>query len=296
MQGSADIEVVPYAEKRRTRSGFRSAVLLVLYAVFVAQLIVIVLPIIATAYLSLQGNAINAFEGSSLKNYFYLFEKSYYLNAIWRTVYVSAVSTVIAVLLGYPTAIALNNIPPAAASGVMILLTLPILSGPLVVVLGWMVLLADSGAVNRTLEAIGVGSVYFLGAEIGTIIGIIHFILPFVVFAIFGSLQRVPPAIVEAARTLGANQAQAFLKVVLPLTLPGIAAAAVIGFSISISSFVAPHYLGGPTQPVLTSIVGDFILGTYNNQMAATVSVILLILSFAVISLLTVVLSSKRAR
>ncbi|HWF40361.1 MAG TPA: ABC transporter permease subunit, partial [Candidatus Acidoferrales bacterium] len=105
-------------------------------------------------------------------------------------------------------------------------------------------------------------------------------------------LKQIPNDLIEAARSLGAGWRDIYIQIILPLSLPGVISAAIIAFSLAASAYVAPHYLGGPTQLTLTTLVSEFILGTYNSQMAATVSVLLLV----AMSLVTFIFMKLTAR
>jgi putative spermidine/putrescine transport system permease protein len=154
--------------------------------------------------------------------------------------------------------------------------------------LGWMILLSDGGPMLQPLQQWGlIGRLRLLGSETGMVIGIVHFVLPFVVLSLANVLRGIPRSLLEAAHSLGASPWQRFRTVTLPLSLPGILAASIIALSLSMSSFIAPHYLGGPADMTLTTLVAQFVLATYNGQLAAAVSVVLLVVMAAAILLLT---------
>jgi putative spermidine/putrescine transport system permease protein len=247
----------------------------------------LVVPLCATVWLSLTPSDIVHFQGHGFGNFSYMLAKPYYRSVTIRTFRLAFETTAASLLIGYPTALALRAVPPRIAATLSLAMTLPVLSGPLVVVLGWMILLSDGGPILARLPFIPSP----LGTEAGMAIGIVHFILPFVVLSLAAALRGIPAALLEAANSLGANTWQRFTQVILPLSLQGILSATVIALSLSMSSFIAPHYLGGPSDLTLTTLVAQFVLATYNGQMAAAVSIILLIAMAALILALTVVLS-----
>ncbi len=268
---------------RRSFAGlllFPSALLLLLF---------LVLPLCATVWLSLEPNALVRFEGHSLGNYTYLAGRAYYLGVVAHTFRLAAESTVIALLLGYPAALALRGETERTAGTLSLLMMLPVLAGPLVVVLGWMILLSNGGPILGPLVRWGViERVRWLGSETGILIGVVHFVLPFVVLSLASVVRSVPQPLLEAARSLGAGPVARLRLVVFPLALPGLVSAAVIAFSLSMSSFVAPHYLGGPADLTLTTLISQFVLATFNGQLAAAAATVLLLLMTAVIGTLTV--------
>ncbi len=252
----------------------------------------LVVPLCATVWLSLTPSDIVHFQGHGFGNYSYMLAKPYYRTVTIRTFRLAFETTAAALLIGYPTALALRAVPPRIAASLSLAMTLPVLSGPLVVVLGWMILLSDGGPVLSHISFIP----GLLGTETGMAIGIVHFILPFVVLSLAAVLRGIPAPLLEAAGSLGANAWQRFTQVILPLSLQGILSATVIALSLSMSSFIAPHYLGGPSDLTLTTLVAQFVLATYNGQMAAAVSVILLVAMAALILALTIVLSRSIRR
>jgi putative spermidine/putrescine transport system permease protein len=237
----------------------------------------LVLPLLATAYLALSPNVLVKFEGPGLDNFAYLLGKPYYLDVLWRTLRVALATTVIALALGYPAAYVLRDVSARLGSTMVIGLTFPILAGPLVVVLGWMILLSDGGPLIRPLVRLGLtGPLRLLGTETAIVIGLVHFTLPFVVLTLFAALKQIPTDALEAARSLGAGRLQVMRFVVWPLSLPGVVSAALIAFSLAASSYVSPHYLGGATQLTLTTLVAQFILATFNSELAGAAAIMLL--------------------
>ncbi|WP_428487692.1 ABC transporter permease [Rhodopila sp.] len=215
--------------------------------------------------------------------------KPYYVGVARRSFWLALETTVIALLLGYPAALVLRDLPARLAAALTLAMTLPILASPLVVVLGWMILLSDGGPLLHPLTQWGlIGRLRILGSETGIVIGVVHFVLPFVVLSLASVLRAIPASLIEAARDLGANCWQRFGSVILPLSLPGLLSATIITLSLSMSSFIAPHYLGGPSDMTLTTLVAQFVLATYNGQLAAAVSVVLLLAMAGLILLLTV--------
>lgn len=247
------------------------------------------LPLCATVWLSLEPNAIVRFEGHGVGNYVYLGGRAYYLGVVLRTFRLAAECTVIALVLGYPAALALRGETERMAGTLSLLMTLPVLAGPLVVVLGWMILLSNGGPVLGPLVRWGViGRVRWLGSETGIMIGVVHFVLPFVVLSLASVVRGLPTPLLEAAQSLGARPFTRFRLVVFPLALPGLVSAAIIAFSLSMSSFVAPHYLGGPADLTLTTLISQFVLATFNGQLAAAAATVLLVSMTVVIGVFTV--------
>ncbi|MGA7792603.1 MAG: ABC transporter permease [Candidatus Acidiferrales bacterium] len=237
-----------------------------------------VLPLALTVVLSLSPNVLVQFRGPGLGNFRYLFSKPYYVDVVIRTLNIAVFTTAFALLIGYPAAYSLKSISDRVGSTLIIGLTFPILTGPLVVVLGWMILLADGGPLIGPLRGWGlIGEQHLIGTQTAIVIGLVHFTLPFVILTVYSSLKQIPDDLIEAARSLGAGASEVFARIIWPLSLPGVISASLIAFSLAASAYVTPYYLGGPGHLTLTTLVGEFILGTYNSEMAASISVLLLV-------------------
>ena len=261
---------------------------LLLFPAALLLIVFLAVPLCATVWLSLSPNTLVHFPGHGIGNYTYMLSKPYYVRVGLRTLRLAFETTLIALVLGYAAALALRELPARLSGTLTLAMTLPILAGPLVVVLGWMILLSDGGPVLRPLTEWGlIGRLHILGSETGMVIGIVHFVLPFVVLSLANVLRNIPEPLLEAAHSLGASPWQRFRSVTLPLSLPGILSAAIVALSLSISSFIAPHYLGGPADMTLTTLVAQFVLATYNGQLAAAVAVVLLVVMAAAVLSLT---------
>jgi putative spermidine/putrescine transport system permease protein len=255
--------------------------------------LLLVVPLLATLYLSLQPNVLLTFDPPSFANYAHLLSVPYYYEVLLRTLRTAFVSTLIALLIGYPSAYVLKLLSGRFAGTMVIGLTFPILAGPLVVILGWMILLADGGPILRPLIALGVvPPLHLLGSEAAVDISLVHFTLPFVILTLHSSFKQIPNAAIEAARSLGASWWQVVRHVIWPLSVPGVTSAVLIAFSLSASSYISPHYLGGPNQLTLTSIVAQFVFGTYNVQLAGAAALLLL----AVMAVTTLAFTKLTAR
>ena len=249
-------------------------------------LLFLLLPFCATVWLSLGPNPVVHFAGHGVDNYLYLAGRPYYRAVLLRTFRLAAESAGLAVVLGYPAALAMRGEAERTAGMVSTLMTVPVLAGPLVVVLGWMILLSNGGPLLGPLARLGlVLPMRLLGSETGIVIGVAHFVLPFVVLSLASAVRGVPAPLMEAAGSLGAGPFTRFRLVLFPLALPGLLSAAVIAFALAMGSFVAPHYLGGPADLTLTTLISQFVLATFNGQLAAAASVVLLLLMVVLVGI-----------
>lgn len=262
----------------------RPAGLLILPAMLFLVLL-LVLPMAITLYSSfLPSPVLHAGEPAGLVNYEYIASTSYYRSVIWRTLRICLFVVLFTILLSYPTAYILRRHAALGGGSAILILSVPMLAGPLVVVLGWMILLADGGPINDLLIDLGITDepIEIIRSETAIIIALVQFTIPFAVLNIFNALSQIERFLIEAAGSLGATPFRRFVHVVLPLSLPGVLSAAIITFSLAISSFIAPAYLGGGTKLVMTTLITETMLGSYDIPMTSTIAVILLFFSLAV--------------
>jgi ABC-type spermidine/putrescine transport system permease subunit I len=254
------------------------APLLLLVPSLAVLIIFLVLPLTVIVADSLAPNPIVQFQGLSLGNYTYLLSHQFYLDVVFRSIAWALITTVLALPLGYVAAMILTTLIGRMANFAMMALTFPILAGPLVVILGWMAILADGGPLFGPLVRWGlIAKPHMMGTDTAVITSMLHFVLPFVILTLYTALKQIPVALNEAARNLGANGLQRFIHVTLPLSAPGIVSASVISFSVSASSYVSPYYIGGASKLTLTTLISQFILATYNSQLAAAAAILLLL-------------------
>ncbi|WP_170977324.1 ABC transporter permease [Halorussus salinisoli] len=207
-----------------------------------------------------------------------------YQSTIFRTVKIALIVTVIDFLIGYPLAYA------AVRGGkwqgrLIVVATLAPLSVDVVVrTFGWFLLLQDGGLVPLILSFVfpedAIPSLMY--NELGIIIGLTHVLLPFMVFPLINILHTIPPSLEEAGRDLGASQVGVFRKVLLPLSLPGIAAGTLMVFSIAMASYVTPSLLGGTNRVMATTITNTF-LNSANWPFGSAMAVFLLLVGLLVI-------------
>jgi spermidine/putrescine transport system permease protein len=185
-----------------------------------------------------------------------------YLSVFLASARIAATATVIALLIGYPAAFAISLAPPRRHTLLLFLVMLPFWTSYLVRTYAWMVLLNRAGLVNAALIGGGLRSepLDMLYTEFAVVLGLVYSYLPFVILAIYTSISRLDRALLEASADLGAGAWRTFRKVMLPLTLPGIATGAVFIFVLSIGNFVTADLLGGGRVQMVGNLVYDQFL------------------------------------
>ncbi|PWC31474.1 ABC transporter permease [Azospirillum sp. TSO35-2] len=214
--------------------------------------------------------------GFTLEHYRSVLTDSYYLEIFLRTFRVSALATAICVVIGVPEAYILSRMGNPWRSVFLLVVLAPLLVSVVVRAFGWSMLLGPEGPINAALVALGVGRVRMLYGEGTVIVALVHVMLPFMVIPVWTSLQKLDPAVEQAALSFGASRATAIVRVVAPQILPGILSGSLIVFGLSASAFAIPGLLGGRRLKMVATVVYDQYLSDLNWPMGAAVAVLLL--------------------
>jgi len=209
---------------------------------------------------------------------------AYYLELFLRTMKLALITTMICALLGFPVAYWLARARPAIASLGLFLLVVPLMVSTVIRVFGWMVILGRNGIINELLAILGLSPVTIMYTETAVVIGLVNIFLPFMVLPTMAAIERIPPSLEEASTNLGANWPQRLVKVILPLSLPGLISGALLVYSVSLSAFITPVLMGGARVRVIGSQIYDQVLVTFNwpgaSSLALVVVVVTLLLVF----------------
>jgi len=214
----------------------------------------------------------------SLANYRAAFTDPIYLQLLARSVWIAGAVTVITVILAYPIAYFIAfHVPPQRKALWVFLVTIPFWTSYLIRVFLWKVILGYNGVVNSSLQAFGMIEepltiiLYNLNA---VAITLAHAFAPFAILPIFVVLERIDRSLLEAARDLGETRASAFMRVTLPLSMPGVIAAALIVFIPTVGDYVTPRLVGGPDGLMIANMIQTQFLKLNNAPMGATLAVL----------------------
>ncbi len=201
-----------------------------------------------------------------------------YLSIFLDSARIATLATVIAVIIAYPAAYAISLAPRNRQTRYLFLVMLPFWSNYLIRTYAWIVLLNREGIINKSLGAVGVidEPLSILYNEFAVVTGLVYNYLPFVILAIYSSIQRLNPEIREASEDLGAPSWKTFTRVTLPLTLPGVAAGAVFVFVLSIGNFITPDLLGGGRLQMVGNLIYDQFLSARDWPFGAALSLVLI--------------------
>lgn len=212
--------------------------------------------------------------------------------ALERTVRISAISTLLTLLVAYPIALFLFQVKPFWRTTILVTIFVSLASSLIVRNYGWLVTLADAGPVNQLLLALGLTEeplrlVYSEGA---TIVALVHYALPFMILPIYGALTRIPPTFVEAAQSLGAGPWRALSGTVLPLSIPGIFGGTTLTFAICMSAFVTPLMLGSPATAMISQVAAEQFLVQLNFPFGSAMIVALTLVTFGILLAYTLII------
>jgi len=247
-----------------------------------------ILPFGVMAMLSvLSGNPVSnpnvTFTG---RHYSRLFDSDLYFDALVATMRIGAVTTLIALLIGYPLAHWMARIRSRVGHALLLMAVIaPLLTGIVVRTFAWMTLLGDRGVINITAQWLGFieKPLPLMYNEFGVIVGLVHIYVPFMVLTLVGVIGRIDRTLEEAARGLGAGRLRTFLEVTLPLSLPGILAGSLLVFALAISAYVTPVLLGGNNVLTLPMLIYQQVSASFNLGFAGALGVVLLTVSLALV-------------
>jgi len=219
-------------------------------------------------------------------NYAKFFEDFFYPKIMLQTIRVSLETVILCLIMGYIPAYFFFRTESRLKPVLLLLIMLPFWISFIIRTLSWINILGDTGLINHVLMRIGIlkeplGMLYNEGA---VLMGLIQFLLPFMILNIYVSLEGIDKSLLEAARSLGCTEWQAFKEVTLPLSLPGVSAGCLLVFVLTAGTYLPPMILGGPGNDMIANLIFKRVIGTLDWPFGSAISVILLILLVIIIS------------
>ncbi|MEJ8570568.1 ABC transporter permease [Microbaculum marinum] len=271
---------VAAASSRPRRAERRWELLVLLMPMLLLALFVFDLPILNTAYWSITDPATG---GITWRRFGDFLATSSYGRVIWRTFLISLEVTLICVVLGYPLAYWATKLGPRGRMVVLGLVVTTFWVSILVRTYAWIVILGSAGLVNRSLQWAGLieTPIAFLYNELGILIGMANVLLPFLILPVFAMMMSVDKRLLQVAETLGASRMRIFWTVFFPLTVPTLAASAILVFILSLGFYITPAVLGGGRVPMIANMM-DLLINRFARwEMAAVVSVVLMAITLS---------------
>ena len=215
----------------------------------------------------------------NLGNFAFLVEDNLYWKAYLNSIWVAGVSTFFCLLLGYPIAYAIARSNPSARNILMLLIVLPFWTSFLLRVYAWIGILKNNGLLNNFLIWIGAidQPIQMLQTDFAVYIGIVYSYLPFMILPLYANLEKMDLTLLEAAADLGCKPWQGFLKITLPLSLPGIRAGCLLVFIPAVGEFVIPSLLGDPGMLMIGKVLWTEFFNNRDWPVASAVAIVLLL-------------------
>lgn len=248
------------------------------YPYVVWSAIFIVIPLLLIVFFSFTSKVDGRFV-FSFENFQRLFEPIYFTVFI-RSIWLAVLSTVLCLILGYPIAYIISKLPIKRRNMLILLFILPMWMNFLLRTYAWMAILGRDGLINTLLGYIGIGPIKMLYTDGAILLGMVYNFLPFMVIPIYTVLIKIDKNLVNASYDLGANKAQAFRKIILPLSIPGIISGITMVFMPAVSNFVIPSLLGGGKYMLVGNLIEQQFttIGNWNFGSALSIFMMILIL------------------
>ncbi len=220
----------------------------------------------------------------NLENYARMLNPLYF-KILWNSLNISFLTTLFCLLLGYPFAYFISRAPRKFRSILLMLIIIPFWSNSLVRTYAWIVLLRTGGIINTVLLKLGLISepLKLLYNETAVLVGLVYTLFPFMVLPLYTSIEKLNPSLLEAASDLGAKSWSAFLRITLPLTMPGIIAGSILVFIPTLGYFFIPDLMGGSKAMLVSNLIKNQFLTARDWPFGAAVSIFLIIITLVLI-------------
>ena len=247
------------------------------YILWMAVMIVLPMLLIVMYAFTVKGNDVTTFR-FTFENFSNFFKDAVFIEVLERSLIIALATTVLCVLIGYPAAYIIANSKGKQEVILILLITMPTWINMLVRTYAWVGILQDDGLVNSLLSLIGLGKVKLLHTSFAVILGMVYNFVPFMILQIHASLAKMDKSLLDAAEDLGASKAQAFLRITLPLSLPGVISGITLVFLPAVSSFFIPKLLGGGQYVLIGNVIESQFLTSGNWNFGSAISLIMAII------------------
>lgn len=241
--------------------------------------VMIIAPMIMIVFYAFtqQGNDVATVK-FTFSNFIRFVTDTVFVEVLLRSLYIAIVTTIVCVLLGYPVAYTIAKLPGQKNMLMILLITMPTWINMLVRTYAWMGILQDGGVINSILGWFGIGPVKMLHTNFAVILGMVYNFIPFMILQIHTSLAKMDKSLLEAANDLGATPSEAFRRVTLPLSLPGVISGITLVFLPAVSSFFIPKLLGGGQFVLVGNIIETQFLTSGDWNFGSAISLIMAVI------------------
>ncbi len=246
---------------------------LLILPIFLYMVILFVIPLIIIL-------AVSFFDPTfTLKNYAAFFSVPAYLIILKNTFVVSIEVTILCLILAYPVSYVLASVKGNLRSILLLFVLVPFWMSFIIRSFTWIVILQRQGVVNSILMGLHIiqSPLQLVGNQIGVIIGMVHVLLPFMILPLFNSIASIDPDLTKAAQSLGCRSFTNFLKIMLPLSIPGIVTGSLLVFIIALGYYITPQLLGGSSSTMISQLIVTEIGQQLNWGFGSAIAVVLLV-------------------
>lgn len=245
---------------------------------FVLLLLFLMLPLCSILWPTIFTN------GLSLEQYISFFQDEYYLEIFYRTLKISLIATLVCTLFGVPTAYFISRCSTKWKGLLIAISIFPLLTNSVVRSFAWINILGKNGIINNALMSLGIieQPISMLYTEFAVLVGTIYLFLPIMIITLVGVMDNIDNDMMEAAESLGANRLTAFMKVVLPMSVPGMITGAVLVFTGSLTAYTTPQLLGGNKALVLPTLIYQRAMALNDWTGASVIAAIMIVATLIV--------------
>lgn len=202
-----------------------------------------------------------------------------YSNVFIRSIWLGALATVISLVLGYPLAYIISRRTEKSQNVMVMLVMLPMWMNFLLRTYSWMTLLENNGLINSFLASVGLPKLQMINTAGAVVLGMVYNYIPYMILPLYNVLNKIDPSVIEAAQDLGADKTKVFLKVIIPMSMPGIISGVTMVFVPAVSTFIISKMLGGGANLLIGDLIDMQFLGSaYNPNLGSAISLVLMIL------------------
>ncbi len=202
-----------------------------------------------------------------------------YSNVFLRSIWLGAVATAVSLALGYPLAYIISKVDARRQNIMVMLVMLPMWMNFLLRTYAWMTLLEDNGLINGALAALGLPRAHMINTSGAVVLGMVYNYIPYMILPLYSVLTKIDRSVIEAAQDLGANSREVFLKVVVPMSMPGVISGVTMVFVPAVSTFIISKMLGGGGNLLIGDLIDMQFLGSaYNPNLGSAVSLVLMVI------------------
>lgn len=243
------------------------------------SLIMLLLPMLLIVFYAItdSGNTIINFS-FTLDNFRKFFTDPDFLLVLWRSISIALKTTIICIVIGYPTAYFISRCSDKVRNILILVITLPMWINMLVRTYAWIGILSDGGILQKLFEMLGLGSPQLLYTEGAVLLGMVYNFIPFMILQINTALSKMDKSLLEASADLGANRYQTFWKIVFPLSLPGVISGITLVFLPAVSSFFIPKLLGGGQYFLIGNVIENQFITVGEWNFGSAISVIMAVI------------------